>query len=170
MSHSSRKTPAQTLACLLLSLPFCMFCWYCLKLQTENILSGPRIFSAAPFLITNANELECKCSLHNSPVVLYVFAFRVPLLLAFLTVSCVWVVGIFMLSYCGYLSMSVCFANGYHLYNEYAYTCALHIYISYFYIKAFVDHEKKGNFQIFFWPLRNSRRHTAVLLCTGCNS
>lgn len=49
--------------------------------------------------------------------------------------------------------MSVCFANGYHLYNEYAYTCALRIYeyISYFYIKAFVDHEKKGNFQIFFF-------------------
>lgn len=63
--------------------------------------------------------------------------------------------------------MSVCFSNGYHLYNEYAYTCALRIYeyISYFYIKAFVDHEKKGNFQIFFFGLCEILADTQLRCC-----
>lgn len=44
--------------------------------------------------------------------------------------------------------MSVCFANGYHLCNEYAYTCALRIYFIFLH-SSFRRSRKKGNSQNF---------------------
>lgn len=45
--------------------------------------------------------------------------------------------------------MSVCIANGYHLCNEYAYTCALRIYFIFLHSSFRRSREKKVIFKFF---------------------